>query len=1035
MMERAIEIFERVYGKDHESIAYQLNTLAAYYQRQHRLADAEAVYRRSLGILDKRYNSDGPMVAMVQSELARLLVERGHYPQAESLFRDALLIKEKASGTDQLEVAALLKNLADLHLAQGRNNDAEQEILRALSIYEMKFDQEHALMANAVQSLAVVYLQKGNIIEFLNLLDRVVSIRKKALGDTHILTVQTQNLISMIRAFIGGVAIPEKMAPLATAVANAVGEDQGPGTSLTARANALLASAFELQGRFSEARALVERTLAEQEKLVGPDDPGIVASLNELASLCEQMGEYPKAEALYRRALNLQEKATGEDRPDIASTLEKLAGVLQSQYRYGEAELLLRRALTVHINSSGENSIWTAVTQDNIASVYRQQRRYAEAEPLYKRSIAIKEKEFGVEHPFVAGSLRNLASAYLQQGRYAEAESLLLRALAIDEKAFGAEGSFVALDLNELGLIYDKIGQREAAEPLLVRSLAIREKLFGSAHPDTALSLNNLGWNYSLATNWALALEFYEKSISASTAGPEQELVFHGMEARERSSRGIFHIRYRFGNHVQAAYWTAKQKPDDANQLRARAFEVAQWASLTDAGLALSAMAARLGSDNAALVASVREYQDLGGQWRAADLQLIKILSTSPAQRRPDVEDALKHQMNSLYEQREKTYKMIGEQFPEYAALAFPRPLSLVATQRLLKSDEALIQFIFAENEGFAWAITATDMVWAQIPMSAVAVANEVGALRCGLDVSAHRKGYGPGEVAVPTAPLIEVVADHLPFDLLRAHKLYRTLFGPFTEILGGKRLLIAPSGALTALPFQVLVMEEPAVRTPPTWEGYRGAKWFGRVHAITVLPSVASLAALRGHAKQSQASEPFIGFGNPALNGKCGKEAGANGRDGDPRKDLQAYFRGAQANVEEVRGLCPLPDSAKELRSVAAKLGAAGNKVILGEEATETAIKALSQSGALARHRIVQFGTHGLIAGEIKGQAEPALVLTPPAVATDTDDGLLTASEVMQLRTRRRLGGVVCLQHGRRRETWRRAFVGTGAGVFLCWG
>ncbi len=34
-------------------------------------------------------------------------------------------------------------------------------------------------------------------------------------------------------------------------------------------------------------------------------------------------------------------------------------------------------------------------------------------------------------------------------------------------------------------------------------------------------------------------------------------------------------------------------------------------------------------------------------------------------------------------------------------------------------------------------------------------------------------------------------------------------------------------------------------------------------------------------------------------------------------------------------------------------------------------------------------------MAGQIKGAAEPALVLTPPAVASDEDDGLLTASEI----------------------------------------
>ena len=55
-----------------------------------------------------------------------------------------------------------------------------------------------------------------------------------------------------------------------------------------------------------------------------------------------------------------------------------------------------------------------------------------------------------------------------------------------------------------------------------------------------------------------------------------------------------------------------------------------------------------------------------------------------------------------------------------------------------------------------------------------------------------------------------------------------------------------------------------------------------------------------------------------------------------------------------------------------------------------------------LDHYRIVQFATHGLLSSETAGfgrAAEGALVLTPPATATDKDDGLLTASEVAQLK------------------------------------
>jgi CHAT domain-containing protein len=52
-----------------------------------------------------------------------------------------------------------------------------------------------------------------------------------------------------------------------------------------------------------------------------------------------------------------------------------------------------------------------------------------------------------------------------------------------------------------------------------------------------------------------------------------------------------------------------------------------------------------------------------------------------------------------------------------------------------------------------------------------------------------------------------------------------------------------------------------------------------------------------------------------------------------------------------------------------------------------------------LADYRIVYFATHGLVAGDVRGVAEPSLALSIPKQPSALDDGLLTASEVAQLK------------------------------------
>lgn len=56
-----------------------------------------------------------------------------------------------------------------------------------------------------------------------------------------------------------------------------------------------------------------------------------------------------------------------------------------------------------------------------------------------------------------------------------------------------------------------------------------------------------------------------------------------------------------------------------------------------------------------------------------------------------------------------------------------------------------------------------------------------------------------------------------------------------------------------------------------------------------------------------------------------------------------------------------------------------------------------MSAGGTLREFSVINFATHGLIAGEL-GVNEAGLVLSPPPVATAQDDGLLTTSEIAEL-------------------------------------
>jgi CHAT domain-containing protein len=307
--------------------------------------------------------------------------------------------------------------------------------------------------------------------------------------------------------------------------------------------------------------------------------------------------------------------------------------------------------------------------------------------------------------------------------------------------------------------------------------------------------------------------------------------------------------------------------------------------------------------------------------------------------------------------------------------------------------------------------------IWEQHPCR-----REVAALRCGLDLAAWAEGSNCSKllgVSLTTDDLQP--GKPLPFDLARAHALYKALFGEVEGLIKGKHLLIVPSGALTRLPFQVLVTQAPDANVTGA-QALRKSHWLIRDHALTVLPSVSSLIALRERAKASRATKAMIGFGNPVVEGDeshtssvpfllLSREAVHYRQncalplsDGEKRLYAGLGTLGATSldpisTAEQIRRADPIPAMGFMLCEMAHEPGFEDSRVLLANQATKTNLMELNRTGELAKYRIVHFATHGALAGDVIGSTEPGLVLTPPDKETPDDTGYLSASDITQLK------------------------------------
>lgn len=721
-----------------------------------------------------------------------------------------------------------------------------------------------------------------------------------------------------------------------------------------------------------------------------------------------------------------------------SKALEEIRETARAYYQardFKEAQLFYERALPLVIAEFGPRHEQTAIAYYSLGLVAEAAGNLAAAEGYFRQSVAVREIVYGRDSAGVAIALENLGRVLVKARRHEDAEPLFRRALAIRQEAVGPAHAFSASGHSNLGDV--ALARRRWPEALAHYRQATRLLTSQDTSTTVVKALVDEEIKRFRDTFVGLCRANWETRTGATAAAAFEESFAAGQQAWTTQAASAL------------ARMTARLGSGDSDLGR----RIRRIQDLSDRTLTLNRDVMQLLADWSAVQRASREFMALQEEFRAASIargreqapvakrqkELVEELQATLArcpsgQKKSGCEEAERQRLaigqelsrlanaaaagsaeimavharmeaaekrlpgyaefNARHAQlRDEAYRSertvrearaeIVRAFPDYAALADPRPLTRVQVQDLLRADEVLAAILVGSDRSFVWAITRERADWAQIDLGAEDLSREVAALRLGLDPLAQQDAEGAD------GSRAGIVAG---FDLGKAHALYKKVLGPVAPLLSGKRhLILVPTGALTSLPFQVLVTAPPRRSGSPD-EALRDAAWLIKSHALSVLPSVPSLGALRRIVGAPAAQRPFFGMGDPVLQGPDPAER----QRGKRRMSTPArYYRNGLADIRAVRELVPLPDTADELRAIGAALGAEPEAINLREAASETRLKA----APLHAYRVIQFATHGLVAGDLSGLAEPALVLTPPDTPTEVDDGLLTASEIAALK------------------------------------
>jgi tetratricopeptide (TPR) repeat protein len=151
----AIEQVEQI-GSLNPRLAGSLNELAILYAKQHKYAQAELMFQRSLGVSVAALGSDHPDVAVILKNLGILKASQRQYAEADLLLSQSFSLTNRVLGHEHPTVAVTMRTIAVFQAIQGRYGEAERFIRRSLEISEKTLGSEHPEVAASRKVFAQV---------------------------------------------------------------------------------------------------------------------------------------------------------------------------------------------------------------------------------------------------------------------------------------------------------------------------------------------------------------------------------------------------------------------------------------------------------------------------------------------------------------------------------------------------------------------------------------------------------------------------------------------------------------------------------------------------------------------------------------------------------------------------------------------------------------------------------------------------------------------------------------------------------------
>ena len=183
-----------------------------------------------------------------------------------------------------------------------------------------------------------------------------------------------------------------------------------------------------VNGRYSEARPMLEETVRIREELYGHDHERTMIGKNNLGSVYYALEELDLAKSIFEEILDWNVNKYGSTHPETAAIMNNLASIHQDQGDHERALEIQLEVLAIWRESLGNNHPDVGIALFNIGNNYMSIQQFDSALSYFKKAEELWSIGFSETHPYFAYLYSSMAGVHWLQGDEDMALQLFIRA-------------------------------------------------------------------------------------------------------------------------------------------------------------------------------------------------------------------------------------------------------------------------------------------------------------------------------------------------------------------------------------------------------------------------------------------------------------------------------------------------------------------------------------------------------------------------------------------------------------------------------